>query len=257
MLPFDCLSCCLRLANSSMCSKFEPVNRRWNVCSFHLSLYIINYHHRQGSRAPGIYVTHERDVRKIGAYLITPNDDVKRELEMENTCSERGLENKFDKSMVAGIGPHASSPVDVGGTWRSWWCRWRWRWLADALKSSVDDSYFLGYFLLPIDPLRSDQSCWNRGPVAWFSFNRCTSCPSTASWASSMALRFAAYVPSMTGMPLSPGDTDLDVLKWEINSYANEMKWQFTCVCLCFVSLFIFIFIKMLSPSDSYTNRQW
>lgn len=42
------------------------------MCPFHLLLCIIII-----VKAPGIYVTHERDVGKIGANLITPNDDVK------------------------------------------------------------------------------------------------------------------------------------------------------------------------------------
>lgn len=155
---------------------------------------------------------------------------------VENTCSECGLAYKFEKSIVDGIGGGASTIETLWGCWFvrrsdcSWWCRWRCRWCEVGLESSVSDSYFFGYFLLTIDPVRSDQSWWKRGTFAWISRSRCNS-PVSSGDSSSIALRFSAYVPSMTGMPLSPGGTDLDVLKWEINSLM-QMKWNDSlCVC--------------------------
>lgn len=164
----------------------------------------------------------------------------------KNTCSSDGRAYKFEKSIVSGIGGGGSTDAnrcgwivcdwDCGVSFRSccsWWCRCRcWR-CSGTLVSSVADSYFFGYFLLAVDSPRSDQSWWNRGTLARFSSRRCNPLWTAMPCAWSIDIRFSAYVPSMTGMPLSRGDTDLDVLKWEINSNANEMKMAVVvCVCL-------------------------
>lgn len=137
----------------------------------------------------------------------------------------------------------------------SWWCRWRCRWLADALETSVGDSYFFGYFLLATDAFWSDQLCWNRGTLARFSCNRSNALTATASCEFASDFRFSSYVPSMTGMPLSPGDTDLDVLKWEINSYM-QMRWnendsfgmRVPC-CVCMWCLWMCLWIHLFQFS--------